>query len=59
MNGAVHHFNVAERLVALEVRAHECEQARADVESRLRKIERLIWFAIGALGALQVGLKYL
>ena len=51
--------NVTARIAALEIRADRCDETRADVELRLRKIEQAIYFATGALAVLQVVLKFL
>jgi hypothetical protein len=44
-----------ERIVALETEAEATARFKTDVESRLRRMERLMW----GLVALQIGLKFL
>lgn len=48
----------AERMVSLEVRTKHLETGAADVELRLRRIERTIQLGIGALAVLNVALKF-
>lgn len=49
----------AERIAILEERAAECARTREDVENRLRRIERNMYLATGALAVLQVILKFI
>lgn len=50
---------LGERIIALETETAQCKHDRADLEHRMRKVERTIWQATGALAVLQLLLKYL
>jgi len=47
------------RIVAMEIVVRSLDDTRKDFETRLRTIERTVWLASGALGLLQIALKYL
>lgn len=49
---------LGERIATLEAENKHMKEALNDLTQRLAKVEKTIWWACGALGALQVILAY-